>query len=112
MRLLLLSSVVALSAWALAAPAAHADDNTLTVTLKDHKFTPDTVEIAAGTTVKLLVVNADPTPEEFDSDALHREKVIPGGGQGIVVIGPLKPGVYKFEGEYHDDTAQGRVIVK
>jgi plastocyanin len=112
MRFLLVSAVVALSAWTLAAPAARADDTTLTLTLKDHRFTPDTVEIAAGTTVKLLVVNADPTPEEFDSDALHREKVIPGGGQGIVVIGPLKPGVYKFEGEYHDDTAQGRVIVK
>jgi len=27
-----------------------------------------------------VVKNADPTPEEFDSPQLHREKVIPGAG--------------------------------
>ena len=111
MRSALLYAAAAALAAVVAVPAAHAED-TITLTLKDHKFTPETIEIPAGTAVKLLVKNMDATPEEFDSSSLHREKVIPGNDQGIVLIGPLKAGIYKFEGEYHDDTAQGRVIVK
>jgi plastocyanin len=111
MRFSLFGAAFAALALLIAVPAARADE-TITIVLKDHKFTPDTIEIAAGAKVTLLVKNNDPTPEEFDSSSLHREKVIPGNSEGTVMIGPLKTGTYKFEGEYHDETAQGRVIVK
>jgi plastocyanin len=109
------SSVFALAALALAAlalPASAADEPSFTLTIKDHLFSPDMVEVPANTKVTLVINNMDSTPEEFDSHALKREKVIPGGGSGVVHIGPLKPGEYKFVGEYHESTAKGRVVAK
>ena len=43
---------------------------------------------------------------------LNREKIIPGGKEVTVFIGPVKPGRYPFFGEFNQDTAQGVVIVK
>lgn len=84
----------------------------ISLVIKDHKFIPDTVEIPAGQKVKLIIDNQDPTPEEFESHELNREKIIKGGKQGIVFIGPLEPGTYPFFGEFNEDTAQGKVVVK
>jgi plastocyanin len=84
----------------------------LTLTLKDHKFTPSEIKVPANKRVTFTVVNDDPTPEEFDSHALKVEKVIPGKSKGIVRIGPLKPGRYPFVGEYHESTAKGVVIAE
>jgi hypothetical protein len=58
------------------------------------------------------VINADPLSEEFDSAALKVEKVIAGRSQGIVRIAPLKAGTYEFVGEYHEETAKGRVVAE
>ncbi len=82
------------------------------IVIKDHLFYPDELVIPANTKVKLLVKNQDATPEEFESYELNREKVIPGNTQAIIFIGPLKPGVYPFFGEFFPKTAQGRIIVK
>ena len=40
----------------------------------------------------LLVLNQDPSPEEFESFSLNREKVILGKGKATLFVGPLKPG--------------------
>jgi hypothetical protein len=84
----------------------------LTLIIRDHRFEPAVLEIPAGKKVRLVVKNLDPTPEEFDSAALNREKVIAGGGEGAIWIGPLDAGAYDFIGEYHADTAKGQVIAK
>ena len=80
--------------------------------IKDHRFDPAQLEIPSGTKVKLLVKNLDATPEEFESHELNREKVIPGNSEATVYIGPLEPGEYGFFGEFHEDTAQGKLFVK
>lgn len=82
------------------------------LTIKDHKYTPDEITISANRKVKLVIKNLDPTPEEFESEKLHREKVIQGHGQAVVFIGPLEPGSYPFIGEFHKDTAKGHINVK
>ena len=82
------------------------------VAIKDHKFTPTEVRIPAGKKVRLIVVNEDPTPEEFESHSLNREKVIPGKSSAKIFIGPLKPGRYDFEGEFNPKTARGVVIAE
>ena len=82
------------------------------VTIKDHKFTPAEVRVPAGKKVKLIVANEDATPEEFESHSMHREKIIPGNSTATIFIGPLKPGRYKFEGEFNPSTAQGVVIAE
>lgn len=91
---------------------AQAADNAYNISIKDHKFIPDTVEIPANTKVKLIVKNEDKTPEEFESHDLKREKVIPGGATAKISVGPLTPGEYKFFGEFNEKTAQGKLVVK
>lgn len=85
---------------------------TIELVIKDHKFNPAEITIPANTKVKLVVKNEDATAEEFESHSMHREKIIPGKSKATIFIGPLKPGTYKFEGEFNPKTAQGKVIVK
>jgi len=82
------------------------------IEIKDHLFFPDVVVIPANTKVKLLIRNLDPTPEEFESYELNREKVIAGNSQTVVFIGPLPAGEYPFFGEFYPRTAQGKVVVE
>jgi plastocyanin len=95
---------------ALAAPTAHAED--LTLTIKDHKFSPAEIKVPANKRVQLTVVNNDATPEEFESHEMKVEKIIPGKSKAVVRIGPLKPGRYPFVGEFHEDTAKGTVVAE
>ena len=103
---------LALSSLILCVGPARAEIPTFDLSIKDHKFDPETIEIPAGQKVKLIVRNLDPTPEEFESHDFNREKVIAGGGQAIINVGPLKPGTYGFFGEFNPKTAQGRIVAK
>jgi plastocyanin len=95
-----------------ASAPARADDPEFTLNIKDHKFDPTELTVPANVKVKLIVKNLDPTPEEFESNELHREKVVGPGQQILVYVGPLSPGVYGFFGDFHQETAQGKLIVK
>ncbi|MCF8466905.1 MAG: cupredoxin domain-containing protein [Sneathiella sp.] len=82
------------------------------LTIKDHQFQPDRIEVEAGKGFTLLVKNEDDTPEEFESHDLRREKVIKGHSEAKVKIKALEPGEYKFVGEFNEDTAKGVIVVK
>jgi hypothetical protein len=82
----------------------------VTLTLKDHKFTPAVLTVAAAQSIRIELINRDSTAEELDSEDLHLEKDVAPHGKVIVQIGPLKPGTYSFMGELHADSAQGKVI--
>ena len=77
-------------------PATAESAQPIELTIKDHRFQPDRIEVAADQAFVLLVRNQDPTPEEFESRDLHREKVIAAGGEARIRIGALKPGEYRF----------------
>jgi hypothetical protein len=83
----------------------------ITVEIKDHLFYPSEFSVPANTKVKLLIINNDPTPEEFESYELNREKVIIGNSKAVIFIGPLSPGTYPFFGEFYPKTAQGKIFV-
>lgn len=85
-----------------------------TLTIKNHAFEPKELTVPAGKKIKLLVVNMDATPAEFESKPLSREKIIPGNSTATINLGPLKPGRFAFVEEYHekDAAAQGTIIVK
>ena len=106
-----LGGAVLFLAVALAAPA-FAQDNSFAISIKDHRFVPETITVPAGKQVKLVVTNMDPTPEEFESHELNREKIIAGGSTAVILIGPLEPGTYPFFGEFHEDTAQGQIVAE
>ena len=93
-------------------PVARAETPEFALVLQNHRFVPAELTVPAGKRLKLVIENRDPTPEEFDSYDLRREKVITGASKGEVWVGPLDPGTYKFMGEYHAQTAQGRLIAK
>ena len=82
------------------------------IKIRDHLFSPAQVIIPAKTKVKLMVINQDATPEEFESYELNREKVIAGDSRAVIFIGPLPVGRYPFFGEFYPKTAQGVVIVE
>jgi hypothetical protein len=83
-----------------------------TLTIKDHRFEPAELTVPSGQKIKLNVVNADPSPEEFESHELNREKIIPGNTSAKIFVGPLTPGVYPFFGEFNQKTAQGKLVAK
>lgn len=80
--------------------------------IKDHLFFPSVLEVPAGIKIRLRIINQDPTPEEFESYELNREKVIAANRETVIFIGPLQPGEYPFFGEFYPRTAQGKVVAK
>ena len=98
----------------LAAVQSFAVTDALTLTLKNHTFEPKELTVPANKKVRILVVNQDETPAEFESKPLNREKVIPGKSTGVINVGPLKPGRYGFVEEYHETAAgaQGTIVVE
>ena len=80
--------------------------------IKDHKFEPEILELPAGEKIRITVHNKDNTVEEFESIDLKREKIVLANSKARVILAPLKPGEYKFFGEFHEETAQGKMIVK
>lgn len=91
---------------------AHAQTPEYTIVIKEHRFQPAELAVPAGQRIKLVIDNQDATPEEFESKQLRVEKIVPGGTKGTVTVGPLKPGSYPFFGEFHEDTAQGKLHAK
>ncbi|PCJ23954.1 MAG: hypothetical protein COA96_10730 [SAR86 cluster bacterium] len=108
-RFLIFSSIVVISLFGYVAIAATAE---IELIIKDHLFFPAVLEIPAKQKVRIRIINQDPTPEEFESFELNREKIIVGNGQAVIFIGPLEPGRYPFFGEFNPKTAQGVVVVK
>ena len=95
-----------------AVPARAEEPPTFEIAIKDHKFHPAELEVPANRKIKLIVKNQDPTPEEFESYELNREKVISGNSQATIFVGPLEPGTYPFFGEFNQATAQGKIVAK
>jgi plastocyanin len=110
MRAGALALVMGVLAWASAPGGALAQE--FTVTIKNHRFEPTEIRVPAGKRVTIYVVNDDPTPEEFESNSMKVEKIIPGKSKGLVRIGPLTPGRYDFFGDFNQDTAKGVVIAE
>jgi hypothetical protein len=94
---------------ALAAPALADAPPSVTLTLKNHRFTPATFTVPAGQKVRVTLINQDPATEEFDSHDLRLEEVVTPMGRITFNIGPLQAGDYSFMGEFHSASAQGKV---
>jgi plastocyanin len=96
----------------LGAGLAAAEDTDVRLVIREHKFVPAEITVPARKKIKLVIENQDATAEEFESDELKREKVVPPKGRVTIFVGPLEPGRYPFFGEFHKDTAKGVLIAK
>lgn len=92
--------------------ALAADAKEFRIVIRNHAFEPAELVVPADERVKLVVENRDPTPEEFESHDLRREKIIAGGRSATIWIGPLPAGEYVFFGEFNQESAQGKLIAK
>ena len=94
-------------------PVAPADDMpTFQLTANNGHFTPTTIEIPAGTKFRIEIKNEGSTPEEFESIELRKETVLAPGVTRTLVFAPMRPGIYPFFGDFHPDTAKGRIVIK
>ena len=109
MRLILAALTSALLVGGVFPAHAAPEPYALTLTLKDHRFIPDSVEVPAGVLIRIELVNQDAATEEFDSEDLRVEKDVTPNGKISFVVGPLSPGTYSFTGELHADTASGTI---
>jgi hypothetical protein len=105
---IVLSAIVAFIPFA----ALAADAPEFKLTIHEHRFAPVELVIPANTRIKLVIDNQDPTAEEFESHELDREKIVTGNASVSVSIGPLKPGRYAYFGDFHQETAQGVLVVR
>lgn len=111
-RRLLAQSLILLGMLMPALPS-HADDMpTFTLVMRDGRFQPETIEVPANTKFRLRLENQGPGAEEFESVEMRKEKVLAPGASSFLIFQPLKPGTYKFFGEFHPQTAQGRIVAK
>jgi hypothetical protein len=80
--------------------------------IKDHAFQPSELSVPAGIKFKVLVVNQDSSPSEFESTEFNREKIVLPESSVTVFVGPLSKGRYKFFDDFHRDTGNGVLIVQ
>ena len=109
---ILMAVALALTAVTNFAPTAAAEESTVTVTIRNHKFEPAAVQAPAGEKIKLIIKNTDAADERFESVELRRKKIVPGGGDAVVYVGPLQPGRYDFVGNFNPKSARGQLVVK
>jgi plastocyanin len=104
--------MVALVWWGF--PGAQAGDPPaeVSLTIENNRFSPDELRVKAGLGFVLVITNKDGTVEEFESRGLRIEKVVPAAKTVRVRMPALKPGTYPFVGEYHEQSAQGRIVAE
>ncbi len=96
----------------LASTSLLAADNTASLALNNHRFSPAEIHVKANTPTTVTLTNNDDQAEEFDSSTLRIEKIVTGHSTGTMRWRPLAPGRYPFMGEFHSETAQGVVVAE
>ena len=84
----------------------------IALTIDQHQFQPDEIKVKAGSPFILVITNNDTSAEEFESQELRIEKIVPAGKTVRVRLPALKAGTYGFIGDYHANTAHGRIVVE
>ncbi|MGA7799516.1 MAG: cupredoxin domain-containing protein [Gammaproteobacteria bacterium] len=101
-----------LGSLSLAAPARANELPVIDLTVHAGHFSPQVVNVPANTEFKLRVMNKGPAVEEFESTDLNREQIVVPGRHIELYLGPLKPGRYKFFGDFHPNTARGEIVAE
>ena len=107
---ILATVVMTIAVVAVAGVACALDE--IPLTIENNRFSPDEVKVKAGAPFVLVVTNKDKTPEEFESKELRIEKVVPPGKTLRINVRALKPRTYPFIGDYHQQTAKGRIVAE
>lgn len=98
--------------WLVMDAPARADMPTFTIEFHDGKVAPVLIQVPANKQVRIELNNTGKTPAEFESHALHIEKVVVPNSKSIVVLRPLDPGQYDYFDDFHEDAPKGVLIAK
>jgi plastocyanin len=102
----------ALTAMSPLASFAHADEKLPQINFAGDHFEPASLEVAAGTPIKLKVMNQGKTAIEFESFELNRERVVQPGQTITVQLPKLEPGQYHFFDDFHHEVPQGTISAR
>jgi hypothetical protein len=91
--------------------SAQAQYASVEIAVKDKHFEPAEPHAPANARIVIHVTNKDAAPMEFESHVLKVEKVIPANGEGILRVGPLKPGRYEFFDDFNQSN-RGTLVVE
>ena len=91
--------------------SAQAQQASLSISVKNHRFQPVELQAPANVPITLHVKNLDSTPMEFESVSLRVEKVVTPNSEGVVRLRPLSPGRYNFFDDFHQET-NGVLVVR
>ena len=89
-----------------------AADPEVALVIEKNRFQPAEVKVKAGAAFVLVITNKDSAAEEFESKDLKIEKVVPAGKTIRIRVPALKTGAYRFVGDYHEQTAKGRIVAE
>jgi len=81
------------------------------IVVKDKKFVPAELKVPANARIVIQVKNQDAVAMEFESKSLKVEKVVAPNSEGLVRVGPLKPGKYEFFDDFNLSN-RGTLIVE
>jgi hypothetical protein len=104
-------SLAMLAAFAVTPGRAEQYAATVEIVVKDKKFDPVEVKAPADKRIVIKIINRDGAAMEFESKSLKAEKVIAANSEGIVRVGPLKPGKYEFFDDFNMSN-RGTLIVE
>ncbi len=93
------------------APPAEAAEATASLTMQNRAWNPGQIDVPAGQRIELHVKNMDAQASEFESETMHREKVVPAGQEVVVYVGPLRAGSYEFFDDFNPK-ARGHIVAK
>lgn len=83
-----------------------------TLVIRGNAYVPSSLQVPAGTSLKLHVRNENSTPSEFESNDFNREQIVLPGTTATVYVGPLDKGRYTFFDDFHRDNGHGVLIVQ
>lgn len=87
-------------------------ENSVTITLSGHQFSPAEVHVRANEPTTALLINADRGRVEFVSSSLKIKRVLAGCAKGTMRWRALAPGHYPFFEEFDTEIAHGIVIAE
>ncbi len=98
--------------WATQSAAQPVELPTFHIVVRDGRFSPERLEVPAGTRIKLTLQNDGPGPLEFENDEMRIEKILAPGARSFVVLPKLKAGEYEFIDEFNPITGRLTVIAR
>jgi hypothetical protein len=94
------------------ATALAEDEPVFQIEFRDGNVSPLRIEVPANRRFKIELRNSGATPAEFESNELHKEKVLAPDSTSVLVFRTLDPGEYPFFDDFHPDAPKAVLVAK